>query len=62
MSANKASMQMCHMRDHESHWHQSKMPTAKAANMFDGGGGRNVWLDLLALLFGMASWIRETIQ
>jgi len=33
------------------------MPTAKAANMFDGGGGRNVWLDLLAVLFGMASWI-----
>ena len=47
--------------DHESQWHQSKMPTPpnpKAANTFDGGGcGRNAWLDALAVLFGMASWI-----
>ena len=63
MSAKKeASMQMCHMRDHESHWHQSKMPTPNpnAANTFDGGGGgggRNACLDALAVLFGMASWI-----
>ena len=59
-------MQVCQMRDRESQWHQSKMPTPpnpKAANTFDGGGcGRNAWLDALAVLFGMASWIRGAIQ
>ena len=50
----KNNRRNCHMRDHESHMHQSKMPST-----FDGGGGggRNVWLDALAVLFGMASWI-----
>ena len=51
-----------HTRDHESHWQQSKMPATaspmKTANTFDGGGGgRNVCLDALAVVFGMASWI-----
>ena len=55
---------MRHTRDHEPHWQQSKMPTTtspmKTANTFDGGGlggGRNVCLDALAVVFGMASWI-----
>ena len=52
---------MRHTRDHESHWQQqSKMPTTSPMRTVDGGGGvggRNVCLDALAVVFGMASWV-----